>query len=67
MLEVGDKLGVGDMVNEEVGSTSTNTLDVRVLVRIFSTVSSSVIVVTISLFLNKTGISEVTGAISCVL
>ena len=64
MLEVGDKLGVGDMVNEEVGSTSTNTLDVRVLVRIFSTVSSSVIVVTISLFLNKTGISEVTGAIS---
>ena len=67
MLEVGDKLGVGDMVNEEVGSTSTNTLDVRVLVRIFSTVSSSVIVVTISLFLNKTGISEVTGAISFVL
>ena len=64
MLEVGDKLGVGDMVNEEVGSTSTNTLDVRVLVRIFSTVSSSVIVVTISLFLNRTGISEVTGAIS---
>ena len=64
MLEVGDKLGVGDMVNEEVGSTSTKTLDVRVLVRIFSTVSSSVIVVTISLFLNRTGISEVTGAIS---